>query len=282
MTDDAFRSAVVEKAVEYLRPKLPFAPEVGLILGSGLGGYAERLPATVVAPYADIPGFPPCAVEGHAGRLVLTDRCGPRVAILQGRAHRYEGHSLEVVTRPVRVLAALGVRTLVVTCAAGALGMAQPGELLLIEDHLNLMGDNPLIGADRGGVGRAGFVEMAGAYDPRLLTLAEDAARASAVPLRRGVLACLTGPSYETAAEAAMLARLGAQAVSMSVAPEVIVARALGLRVLGLAVLTNRAGARAEGPGGHLGVVAIAHGRAAQVGALLDEVLRRLGRSSGS
>jgi purine-nucleoside phosphorylase len=192
------------------------------------------------------------------------------VAILQGRVHRYEGHSLETVTRPVRVLAGLGVKTLIVTCAAGALDDAQPGTLLLIEDHLNLMGDNPLAGAG------FQFVEMARAYDPDLLGQAEGAARAAGLPVRRGILAAVTGPSYETAAEAAMLGRLGAHAVSMSVVPEVIVARALGLQVLGLALLTNRAGAPLSQQQGHELVVAEAERRAASVGAVLEGVLRRL------
>lgn len=278
---------MIAEAVASLIPRLAFRPTVGLILGSGLGGFADRLPAQVVVPYADIPGFPTCSVEGHAGRLVLTERCGPRLAILQGRAHRYEGLSLDVVTRPLRVLAALGIDTVIVTCAAGALGDREPGSLMLIEDHLNLMGDNPLIGTSRGDASFSGFVVMTGAYDPALLALAERVAAASGIPAHRGVLAGVPGPCYETPAEAAMLARLGAHAVSMSVVPEVIVARALHLRVLGLAVLTNRAGAR--GPVAfpeqrvppqrltHQEVVAMAESRAASVRVLLEGVLGQMG-----
>ena len=266
-------SSLVRQAVEFLHARLPGRPTVGIILGSGLGAYADQAQALAAIPYQEIPGFPHCAVEGHAGRLVLTERGRTCVAILQGRVHRYEGYALDTVTRPVRVLAALGVQTLIVTCAAGALDDAPPGTCMLIEDHLNLMGDNPLMGAAPGGGGFGGFVEMAGAYDRPLLAMAERAALASGLSIRRGVLAAVTGPTYETAAEAAMLGRLGAQAVSMSTVPEVIVARALGLRVLGLALITNRAGAPLDRQIGHRQVVAMATSKAAVVGTWLDGVL---------
>jgi purine-nucleoside phosphorylase len=273
-TDPSF-DPQTDRAVRFLTPKLPFAPTVGLVLGSGLGPYADRPPTRLVVPYADIPGFPRCGVEGHTGRLVLSDRCGPGAAMLQGRVHRYEGVSLDEVTRPVRVLAALGVRTLLVTCAAGSLDGAEPGSLMLIEDHLNLMGDNPLIGRTAPGVAR--FVEMAEAYDAGLRDMAAAAAAEAGLALRRGVLAALTGPTFETAAEAAMLRRLGAQAVSMSVVPEVIAARALGLKVLGLALLTNESGASLKAGGSHESVLAAAGRQTDAVGRLLDGILRRLG-----
>jgi len=276
MTDDVAPSSLVQQAVDYLIPILPKRPTVGIILGSGLGTFAERPPRLTTVSYEQIPGFPRCSVEGHAGRLVLTERCGPCTAILQGRVHRYEGYSLEEVTRPVRVLAALGVTTLVVTCAAGALDEMEPGTVMLIEDHLNLIGDNPLIGAGYE------FTEMAQAYDPMFLALAERVAKEANIPVRRGVLAAVLGPTYETAAEAAMLARLGAQAVSMSTVPEVIVARALGLRVLGLAVITNQSGARLSEPKGHAEVMAVAERRAASIGVLLEGVLPRLAAAKGA
>jgi purine-nucleoside phosphorylase len=275
---------LVQQAVTSLASRLPCRPTVGIILGSGLGSFAERPPVLAAIPYAEIPGFPVCSVEGHAGRLVLTRRHGHDVAILQGRGHRYEGFSLQTVAHPVRVLAGLGATTLIVTCAVGSLGEAEAGDLMLIEDHVNLMGDNPLINADREAGGFVGFVEMADAYDPTLLALAERAAESAAVPIRRGILASVAGPAYETTAEAAMLRRLGAQAVSMSVVPEVIVARSLNLRVLGLALVTNRAGMRIEGrtsgrpgrPLGHHDVVAVAEARSAAVGLVLDGVLSKL------
>lgn len=280
MPPDLPTPSPVDQAVRYLTARLPFAPQVGIILGSGLGGYAARPPIRLAIPYADIPGFPVCSVEGHAGRLIFTDRCGPGVAILQGRVHRYEGHPLEAVARPVRVLAALGVRTLLVTCAAGSLDDTEPGTLMLIEDHLNLQGDTPLVGVKAPAAVISRFVEMAEAYDRGLRDLAVRVGKDLRVRLHGGVLASLPGPTYETAAEARMLRRLGAQAVSMSVVPEVIMARALGLRVLGLAVLTNRAGVRQERAGkragGHESVVAEAESRMEEVGRLLDGMLTRL------
>lgn len=276
MTVDDPASSLVQQAVGFLHSRLTGRPSVGIILGSGLGAYAEQAKALAAIPYQEIPGFPRCSVEGHTGRLVLTERAGVCVAILQGRVHRYEGYALDTVTRPVRVLAALGVQTLIVTCAAGALDDAPPGTCMLIEDHLNLMGDNPLLGPAPGGGGFGGFVEMAGAYDRALLALAERAALDAGLPVRRGVLAAVTGPTYETEAEAAMLGRLGAQAVSMSTVPEVIVARALGLRVLGLALITNRAGAPLDRQVGHRQVVTMAASKAASVGIWLDGVLAGL------
>ncbi len=270
MTGGESLSAPIRRSVDFLESRLPRRPTVGVILGSGLGGYADRPPILAALSYADIPGFSPCSVPGHGGRLVVTDRGGRSVAILQGRLHRYEGHSLEAVTRPVRVLAALGVKTLIVTCAAGALTDWPPGTVMLIADHLNLMGDNPLVGPGHR------FVEMAEAYDPELRRLAEQAAQSLGLTLRQGVLAAVTGPSYETGAEAAMLARLGAQAVSMSTVPEVIVARSLGLRVFGLALLTNRAGTTLESGAGHGQVLAVAENRSTAVGDLLDRIIDRL------
>ncbi len=267
---------LVEEAVAYLKPRLPFAPAVGIVLGSGLGAYADRSPIQFSEEYAAIPGFPSCSIEGHRGRFVLTERCGVRVAILQGRAHRYEGFSLCEVTRPIRVLARLGVETLVLTGAAGGLADIPAGDVMGIEDHLNLMGENPLMKLAPSQPGSPGFVEMADAYDPRLMDLAQEVGKEVGIRVRRGVLACVSGPSYETAAEAAMLRRLGAHAVSMSTVPEVIVARALGLRVLALAVFTNRAGIATSRAETHREVVTVARGKARIVEMLVDGILGRL------
>lgn len=270
------RAGVIGEATAWLIARLPFQPTVAIVLGSGLGSVADSCRVTVSVPYAEIPGFPPCSVEGHAGRLLVGEWSGARVAILQGRAHRYEGLSLDAVTRPIRILAEVGARTLITTCAAGALGEAGPGDLLLIQDHLNLMGDNPLLAGGVSPEGSSRFVEMAGAYDPGLQRVTLEAAAAGGIVLRQGVLACVPGPSYETPAEAEMLRRVGAQAVSMSVVPEVIVARAMRLRVLGLAVLTNRAGAPLDARAGHHEVVVVAARRAKALGLLLEGVLGRI------
>lgn len=264
----------------YLLPRLPFRPRVGLILGSGLGAYADRHPAKLAVEYAEIPGFPPCTVEGHPGRLVFSETGETRAVVMQGRIHRYEGRSLEEVTRPVRILGALGIDTLVLSCAAGALADIPAGQLMLIHDHLNLMADNPLIGLERGRDGVDGFVEMAGAYDAALLDLAESQAARLGLPARRGVLACLTGPTYETPAEATMLRRLGADAASMSTVPEVIVARALRLRVLAFALITNQAGAPLAAAASHRAVVATAEQTTEKLAGFLDAVLAKLAGST--
>ncbi len=276
MTHRQKRDDPVEAAVAHLRPRLPFRPRVGLILGSGLGIYADRHPSKLAIDYADIPGFPPCTVEGHRGRLVFSAATGTAAVFMQGRIHRYEGRSLEEVTRPVRILGALGIDTLILSCAAGALADIPAGQLMLIHDHLNLMGDNPLIGLSRELNGVDGFVEMARAYDPSLLDLAESHAASLGVPLRRGVLACVTGPTYETPAEAAMLRRLGADAVSMSTVPEVIVARALRLRVMAFALITNQAGVPVDARGSHRAVVATAERMTEKVADFLDGFLARV------
>ncbi len=271
----------VEAAVAHLRPRLPFQPRVGVILGSGLGVYADRHPAKLVVDYAEIPGFPPCTVEGHRGRLVFSAPSGTPALLMQGRIHRYEGRSLEEVTRPIRILGALGLDTLVLSCAAGALADLPAGQLLLIHDHLNLMGDNPLIGLSREPEGVDGFVEMAKAYDASLLDLAESRAASVGVPTRRGVLACVTGPTYETPAEAAMLRGLGADAVSMSTVPEVIMARALGLRVLAFALITNRAGVPIDQTDSHRAVVTKAERMTEKVAHFLDGLLSGLAVPAG-
>lgn len=216
---------------------------VGVILGSGLGGYADRLEGALAVPFADIPHMPPPTVPGHRGLLVRGERrlAGRHTILaLVGRLHYYEGYGLEQVTFPVRVMAALGVRALVVTSASGAVDPTlRAGDLLLVTDHLNLMGASPLRGAPT-------FVDMSAVYDPAAGARIEEAARRAGTPVRRGVLAAVAGPQYETPAEVRMLRTVGADAVCMSSVPEAIVARALGLRVVGLSLVTNAAGGGGE------------------------------------
>jgi len=262
-------------AVNFLRTRIPFKPEVVLVLGSGLSRVADHCKAGLTLNYAEITGFPSCSVEGHAGRLFFGTWRGIQLAVLQGRTHRYEGHTLEMVTRPVRTLAALGASILITTCAAGALNEAVPGTLFVIEDHVNLMGDSPLLGTNNFGAGSSRFLDMADAYDARLRTIAVDASREAAVTFQQGVMACVTGPVYETAAEAELLRRLGAQAVNMSVVPEVVAARACGQRVLGLAILTNQSGSPIGSSAGHGEVIAVAERSSNALAAVLDGVFRR-------
>ena len=263
----------VELAARAVQDRCAGTPAVGVVLGSGWGPVAERSRTATIIPYAEIPGFPHCSVEGHAGDLIIDAGWGPLTAFLQGRAHRYEGWSLEEVTFPVRVLAACGVKTLVVTNASGGLQGVEPGELVAIADHLNLMGDHPLLGI---GAPEGRFVEMVDAYDPALLQLAEEAARKNGLLLKRVTLAAVTGPTYETPAEAQMLGVLGAQVVCMSTVPEVIVARSLGLRVLGLSLVTNMAGRRAPGGKTHEAVVAMGLRQAPVMRRLLRDIISRL------
>jgi purine-nucleoside phosphorylase len=216
-------------------------PEVGLILGSGLGSYAERLADAVAIDYADIPGFPRSAVHGHAGRLVVGTRAGACCVAMQGRVHMYEGHSAAVVAFPARVLIALGARVLLITNAAGGLNPAwQPGTLMLIRDHLDLLRDHALRGPNDDRLGPR-FPDMTRAYAPELRELVRHVARVADIALEEGVYVAMPGPTYETPAEVQMLQRLGADATGMSTVPEVVVARHMGARVIGVSCITNQA-----------------------------------------
>lgn len=229
------------RAADFLAGRLRgLEPRMAVVLGSGLGGLAGRVEDAVRVPYAEIPGWPASAVEGHAGEVVAGRLGGVPVLGLAGRAHLYEGHAPDVVVLPVRVAARLGVRTLFVSNAAGAVNpLVEPGDLMLIIDHINLMGRSPLAGPPRDGEAR--WADMAGAYDPELRGAVRKTAAAEGIGLREGVYAGMLGPSYETPAEIAMLRRLGADAVGMSTVPEVVAARALGIRCVGVSCLTNYA-----------------------------------------
>jgi purine-nucleoside phosphorylase len=248
-------SDVVRAAVAAVRRRDGRAPEVGLILGSGLGSLADELEEPVALPFAEVPGFPRAAVAGHAGRLVIGRLEGRTCVVLQGRFHLYEGHDAATVALPTRVMLGLGARTLIVTNAAGGIRRTlAAGQLMLIDDHINLMWSNPLAGPVVEGDER--FPDMSRPYDAQLQELAERVALAERVPLARGVYAALLGPTYETPAEVRMLERLGADAVGMSTAPEVIVARARGVPVLGISLISNAAAGLSPVPLQHDEVVA--------------------------
>lgn len=216
-------------------------PRIGLILGSGLGSFADRFDDRRVIDYRDIPRFPVSGVEGHAGRLVLGRAGGVECVAMQGRVHYYEGHDLRTVTFPARTLVRLGAGTLIITNAAGGIaGGLEVGSLMLIRDHLNLFGDNPLRGFNDCSLGPR-FPDLSEAYAPELRRLAERAAAGLGITLAEGVYTGLSGPSYETPAEIEMLRRLGGDAVGMSTVPEVIVANHMGARVLGISCITNLA-----------------------------------------
>jgi purine-nucleoside phosphorylase len=216
-------------------------PEIGLILGSGLGAYADRLTRRTEIPFEDLPNFPRSGIPGHAGKMVLGEAGGMPAVVLQGRVHFYEGYSIQEVVFPVRVLGALGIRQLIVTNAAGGVNLDfQPGDFMLIKDHINLTGTNPLIGRDLDEHG-VRFPDMSEAYDATMRDVAADVAAKAGIPLRQGIYIGLTGPSFETPAEIRMCRLLGADAVGMSTVAEVIVANQIGIRVLGISCITNMA-----------------------------------------
>ncbi|HEU4334187.1 MAG TPA: purine-nucleoside phosphorylase, partial [Candidatus Eisenbacteria bacterium] len=210
----------IEAARDALRARLPFAPEVGLILGTGLGQVASAMDDATAIPYEEIPGFPRTAVEGHAGELIVGTLGGRKAAVLSGRAHFYEGHGMKAVTFPVRVLRALGARTLIVNNAAGGMNpLHQAGDIVLVVDHINLMGDNPLIGPNEDSLGPR-FPDMSEPYDRALAALAKRVALEERIPLREGVFVGVAGPNLETRAEYRFLRAAGADVVGMSLVPE--------------------------------------------------------------
>ncbi len=264
MSDQATHGAAdARRAAEAVRERLGVrAPAAAIVLGSGLGALAERLADARRVAYAGIPGFHAPQVEGHRGELLCGTLGGREVLLLAGRFHMYEGHDARVAAFPVRVVHALGARVLFVSNAAGGIRRTfAPGDLMIIADHLNLMFRNPLIGAAEAGEAR--FPDMSAPYAPRLQALLDTAARAGGLALQRGVYCGLLGPTYETPAEVRMLDRLGADAVGMSTVPEVIVARALGMEVAGISLITNPAAGTTAATLDHAEVVAV--GRQASV-----------------
>lgn len=269
----------MENTIAFLRERVTRAPHAILILGSGLGGLADEIQDAVRIPYAEIPGFPMSAVAGHAGALVAGRMGAVEVVAMQGRFHLYEGWEPAEVARPLRALAALGPEVLLVTNAAGGIrsGM-QPGDLMLLSDHLNLMGRNPLAGTEV--VGSARFVDMTEPYDAEFRRVAQQVAAEQGIVVSEGVYAAMLGPSYETPAEIRMLGKLGADAVGMSTVPEVLVARALGLRVLGISCITNLAAGLGGGLLTHEEVLEVGLRVRDQLAALVRGVLPRIATSN--
>jgi purine-nucleoside phosphorylase len=229
----------IQESVAAIRTKWPGQPKFGIILGTGLGGLREEIEAQAVLPYEAIPHFPKATAISHAGNLICGNWQGRAVVLMEGRLHYYEGYSMQQITFPVRVLRALGCEILIVTTACGGLNPQwRKGDLMLIEDHINLMGDNPLIGPNDDRLGPR-FPDMCYAYDRELLSLAERVALEEQVRVHRGVYVALAGPNLETRAEYRFLRLIGADVVGMSTVPEVIVAVHGGLRVLGIAVITD-------------------------------------------
>jgi purine-nucleoside phosphorylase len=263
----AGRAEAIEGAAEFLKRRLETVPEIAIVLGSGLGRLASRLEDARALPYAEIPGFPGTTVVGHEGRLVAGTLGGTPVLVQSGRFHLYEGHSADTVALPVRVMATLGVQTLILTNAAGGIRRTfSRGALMMIADHVNLTFRNPLIGPLLPGEER--FPDMSEPYDAGLRAVAREVARRHGIALEEGVYLQLLGPSYETPAEVRMVERLGADAVGMSTAVEVIAARAQGVRCLAFSTITNpAAGVTGE---------RLSHAEVMEVGARVSGDLERL------
>ena len=247
--------AAIDKAATFIGGKLTKSPEIGLILGSGLGVLADEIENPVMIPYGDIPDFPVSTVEGHAGRLVIGELEEKTVLAMQGRFHYYEGYGLDEVTFPVRVMKQLGIEKVIVTNAAGGVNPEfEAGDLMMITDHINNVGINPLIGPNDGDLG-VRFPDMSSAYDPAYQELIEQVAKDLGISLQKGVYVWNSGPSYETPAEIRMLQKVGGDAVGMSTVPEVVVAQHSGMKVLGLSCISNMAAGILDQPLSHEEVI---------------------------
>jgi purine-nucleoside phosphorylase len=265
-----------QHAAEQILSRAKTQPAIAVVLGSGLGAFADELTDATAIAYKEIHGFSQATVEGHAGKLVIGKAGNVPIAAMQGRFHFYEGYSLDDVTFPSRVLKLLGVRTLILTNAAGSLNTElTPGSLMIISDHINLMGANPLIGPNEDRFGPR-FPDLTSTYDPELQSLVIEEAKAMNIDLRRGVYAALSGPSYETPAEIHMVRTLGADAVGMSTVPEAIIARHMEIRLIGISCITNLAAGVSNRPIDHSQVMEIGKSVRAQFTELLRRVIAKL------
>lgn len=264
------------QAKNYIMEKINLKPEIGLILGSGLGVLAEEIEHAVTIPYDEIPYFAKSSAIGHANELVIGELMGKIVIAMKGRFHYYEGFTLDEVTFPVRVMKALGVDSLIITNACGAVNTSfQPGDLMLISDHINLVGTNPLIGTNNDELGTR-FPDLSQLYTPELRNLAKKVAADLNLPIQEGVYAWWSGPTYETPAEIRMIRTLGADAVGMSTVPEAIVARHSHMQVLGISCLTNMASGILDQPLSHDEVIDVAGKVKVKFISLIKEILKEM------
>lgn len=267
----------VEEAAAAVRSRCGAAlPDTAIVLGSGLGDFADTLLEAIATPYDQLPHWPAARVIGHSGRLVVGSVAGRRVAALAGRAHLYEGHDLATVVFATRVMGRLGVRRIVLTNAAGGINSGfAAGALMVIDDHINMLGSNPLAGPNDERFGPR-FPDMTEVYSPRLRQIADEAARAKGIAVRHGVYLAAHGPSYETPAEIRFFRAIGADAVGMSTVPEAIAARHMGIEVLGISCITNMAAGVLPGPLAHDDVMATARRVRGSFTALLEGIIERL------
>lgn len=267
---------MIDAAVRAVRARTNVVPDVAIILGTGLGGLAEAVAVEARIPYREIPGFPVATVESHAGELLVGTLAGRRVVAMRGRFHCYEGYTPQQIGLPVRALARLGARTLVVSNACGGMHpLWRPGDLMLIADHINLLGGNPLVGPNDDRLGLR-FPDMSEAYDAGLRTLARAVALERGIPLREGVYVAVTGPNLETRAEYRMLRAIGADVVGMSTVPEVITAVHLGMKVMGVSIITDQCLPDALAPTSVEAIIAVARAAEPALAALVRGVLERL------
>ena len=265
----------VQKAADYIRARIKVQPRVMIVLGSGLGDLGDQIDDAVRIPFGDIPGFHASAVIGHKGMLVAGRIEGVECVAMQGRFHLYEGHSAQTAAFPIRVMAALGARTLIVSNAAGAIDTGfRAGDLMIIDDHINFMFSNPLVGALVEGDVR--FPDMSDPYDKELRELTMRVAKEQGLEMQRGVYFAVLGPSYETTAEINMFRKMGGNAVGMSTVPEVIAARAMGVRVLGISLITNQATGLSDEPLTHEEVIQAGKEAAPRFIRLVRGVIRNL------
>ncbi len=266
----------IEKSVKAIKSKVDFKPEIGIILGTGLGMLAKEVETIGQVPYNEIPHFPNPTVESHSGRFILGKLSGKKVCVMQGRFHYYEGYSMQEITHPVRVIKELGIKLLIVSNACGGLNpQFKSGDIMVITDHINLLGDNPLRGVTDTDLGPR-FPDMYDCYDHELVALTEKVALDLKLSLRRGVYVATMGPNLETAAEYRFFRNIGADAVGMSTVPEVIVARQIGIKVLGLSVVTDMGLPDAMRPVNLAEILSIAASAEPKLTALVQEVVKRI------
>lgn len=266
----------MNKSIDYIKGKIKNQPEIGIVLGSGLGDFADAIEDKIEIPYTEIPGFPVSTVKGHDGKLIFGKFNSKEVCVMKGRIHYYEGYDIKEVVYPIEVLAGLGIKTLILTNAAGGVNTDfEPADLMIINDHINLMGKNPLIGPNDEDLGPR-FPDMTDLYNKDLIEVAEKSAKKLGIDIKEGVYMYFTGPSYETAAEVRMARILGADAVGMSTVPEAIIARHRGLKILGISTITNMSTGILDTPLDHTEVVEVGQEVAGKFKELLKEIIEEI------
>lgn len=266
----------VKKSLDFIRPQISAVPKTAIVLGSGLGGIADSLKNPVSLQAANIPFYPVSTVPGHAGRWIFGELKGVPVLAIQGRVHYYEGYSLQQVTFPIHIIAGLGIKNLILTTASGGLNPDfKPGDLMIFTDHISFGFGNPLIGQPDNLLGKR-FPDMSIPYDPKLIKIADKVGESMDSPFKKGVFCWVSGPSYETSAEVKMLRFIGADAVSMSTVPEVIVAVQRHLSVLGISMITNMATGISPSALSHKEVICMANVAGKKLGALFEKIIPKI------